>query len=281
MISVAIFQIPGHERSKTVCAAMKAGIEHCGDRVTFISASRYASPICDVAVFYGLAGRLAAALRDYPAAGKKAIYVDLGYWKRKDIGSRWDGYHKLVVNGRHPTGYFQHRPHDDSRAQSLGLSVLPWRKGRNVVIAGMGPKGAAAEGFAPGQWEADAVRQIRAVTDRPIIYRPKPNWKHARPIAGATMGDPGMTLAAALADAHCVVSHHSNAGVEGLMMGIPCFTIEGVALPMGRSDLALIEQPHYPAGREQWAADLAFVQWNVDEMRRGLAWRHLRDEGLV
>lgn len=279
-----IYLIPGHQRSKSVCDAMKAGIERVGDRVRVASSLRYTRPEADVAVFYGLAGRLHRVLREYGDHPKrKALYIDLGYWGRKE-GGRFSGYHKISLDDRHPTAYFQARKHDASRADRFDLKVQPWKKGgKHILLIGMGPKGARAEGFAPREWEREALKRIRAVTKRPVIYRPKPNWENAPPIPGCEFDDPrrATPLEALLRDCHAVVSHHSNACVEALLAGVPIFTEEGVASPMGLSDLAEIERPIFPAGRRQWANDIAWCQWSVAEMAEGLPWRHLKDEGLI
>lgn len=291
VVDVLIHQIPGHSRSRQVCSAMLEGIQRTGDKARIVSAAQYRGPNADVGLFYGMWGALAQALKDYPGAGKKAVYVDLGYWRRKDWGEgRMAGHHKLIVNGRHPDGYFQKRKHTGSRLKMLGVEMQPMRRtaGGPIVICGMGPKGAGAEGYQVNQWETDAVRTLRKHTDRAIIYRPKPNWREATPIDGCAMIRDHVDLADLLTavDAHAVVSHHSNANIEALMAGCPGFTVEGPALALSlnaATDLRCIETPRYPefAERVQWAADLAFTQYNIQEMREGLAWRYLRDEGLV
>ncbi|HEY5410180.1 MAG TPA: hypothetical protein VIJ94_05570 [Caulobacteraceae bacterium] len=284
-IDVVIWEIPGHPRSRAVCRAMLEGILHSGDRAIVKSSLYYRIPEGRVGLFYGLAGRLVNALVDYPRAGRSAIYADLGYWKRKD-GGRYTGYHKLIVNGRHPTDYFQREPHPHDRLEALELDLKPSRRTQGaILIAGMGPKGARAEGFRVNQWEQSVVDEIRKHTDRPIIYRPKPNWAEARPLEGASMPPVSGLLVDGLSDVRCVVSHHSNANVEALCLGVPGFTLEGPALPLSLSteELQFIETPRFVGydERRQWAADLAYTQFSIDEMKAGVAWRHLRDEGLV
>lgn len=283
-LRVVIYQIPGHARSTAVCKAMARGVRAAGDLVSVVPATRAGSPSHDVAIFYGLAGRLKNVLREYGESRKRhAVYIDLGYWGRK-AGGRFLGYHKVAVDSRHPTDYFQRVAHPGDRAAALGLKVEPWReKGEHILVAGMGPKGAAAEGFFPGQWEARTIAMLRKHTKRPIIYRPKPNYRIARPIPGAEFDAPadGVPLADRLRNAHAVVVNHSNVAVEALLAGVPVFAAKGAASVMGLSDLSRIEEPIFPDGREQWMADLAYTQFNVKEMGAGVAWRHLKKEGLV
>ena len=233
----------------------------------------------DAAIFYGLAGGLTRLFSDYRRS-RRAIYIDLGYWGRRKL-SRWDGYHKLALNSRHPTAYFQDRPHSPDRFNQFRIPIQPWRKaGRHVLVVGMSAKAAGAEGLSPESWERSTIAKLKRLTDRPIVYRPKPNWAEAKPIAGAVFGR-GPTLAEALVDCHAVVAHHSNAAVDALLAGVPCICPEGVAAPLSARRLEDIENLPMPDGREQWAADIAWTQWSIDEMQSGAAYRYLLDEGLL
>lgn len=281
-LRVMVAEQPNHKRSEIVCRAMLEGIKRVGDVATLVPSAKYDGLVkYDVAVFYGLGAKCGDILRDYSERAT-AVYIDLGYWGRK-AGGRFIGYHKLSVNGRHPTAYFQKRRHDDSRMKKFGVVVRDWRPpGSYILLAGMGPKGSVAEGYGLGGWECEAIKTLRRVTDRPILYRPKPNWDGAYPLPGTIFSPPdSATLQEQAQRAHCVVSHHSNANVECLLDGVPSFTTAGVAEVLSLRDLEAIEAPIRPPGREQWAADIAWTQWSVEEMAEGLPWRHLKDEGLV
>lgn len=279
-MNVAVYLIDDHHRSRVICDAMMAGIRASGDRPELIPERFYVrKPVAPVAVFYGLEGNLRNVFTDYSEQGK-AVYVDLGYWGRRQ-GGRWAGYHKISVNARHPTAYFQARKHDNRRAQLLGVVPQAWKKGNHILLAGMGDKGARAEGFEPEMWERETIAEIRKHTHRQIIYRPKPSWKRARPIPSVGFSPRTQDVAEVLNGAHCVVTHHSNVAVDGLVGGTPAFCWHGVASLLSSQDLSQIESPLYPEGREQFVADLAWTQWSIAEMAKGLPWRHLKDEGLI
>lgn len=289
MSRFVVYQQPINKRSEITCRAMLAGIRRVEglQKVVLQQANQYVTPHHDAAVFYGLHGRLTAAMEEYSKDPKRhAVYIDLGYFGRRD-GGKLFGFHKIAVDGRHPTPYFQNRPHDGKRWARFAHQhpIRPWRapsKDSPIILAGMGPKGAGAEGFGACAWEMEAVKIIRRHTRRPIIYRPKPNWEDARPIPGTQFTRPdSVKLDDQLRGAHCIVSHHSNTNVEALLMGIPSFTVEGIAVGMSKTDLSQIEDPYLPEGREQWLHDLAYTQWSVQEMQDGIAWRYLRDEGLI
>ena len=274
---VVIYQVRQHHRSRVVCEAMAAGLRAHGLRFDVAWADQYAGPTHDIAIFYGLESKLGRALADYPAAGRHAFYIDLGYFGRRE-GGRWCGYHKIVLDGRHPTPYFLAVKPRVARFRRFGIVVRSWRaRGRHIVLAGMGDKGARADGFEPEAWEMQALREIRQYTNRDVIYRPKPSWKKARPLPGCGYSPASQDCAAVLAEAWAVVTHHSNVAVDGLLGGIPAFCWEGVAMPMASQSLAEIEAPRMPEGREAWAEAIAHTQWNIREMHNGEAWAHCRE----
>lgn len=281
MTSVALYTIPGHKLSNQTCAAMEQGIRASGARARSMRLEFYRDGHAqdyDAAVFWGYIETCQKVMRDFRAAGKPVIYIDQGYWGRGK-----NGHFKVAVNARHPNAYFQKRPHRGDRARALGVTAKPWTgTGGHILVAGMSAKAAWAEKLEPVEsFERSVIDAIRKVTDRPIVYRPKPSWKDAKPIEGIEYSAPDEPLAKALDGCHAVVTHHSNVAVDGLVEGIPCFVWDGVAMPMGSSDLRMIDKPLRPEGREQWVADTAWTQFTMDEMRRGLPWRHFKDEGLV
>lgn len=244
---------------------------------------------CSHVVFYGLEGNLPLIFRAFANdIERRAIYVDLGYWGRRQ-GGRFSGYHKVVVNGRHATAYFRRPQHDRKRVSVFpDLFAQPWSdtsqaaNGGHILLAGMGDKGALAEGYHPNEWERQAVDIIRGATDRPIVYRPKPSWKKATGIPGCqTVESKERPVELDLANCWAVVTHHSNVAVDGLVAGVPAFCWAGLAAPFSSQRLERIEHPEFPDGRDAWMADVAYTQWTPDEMARGECWAHLRAEGLV
>lgn len=257
---------------------MYSGISKMGDHVELKNSRDYTNPEADVAVFYGLSKPI---LSGYSRPPHRAVFLDLGYWAREGQ----EGSHKITVNSRHPTNYFQRKAHEPSRFSRLGIGIRPWRNsGRSIMVVGMSAKAANAQGFAPEEWERQTVAALRCITDRPIIYRPKPNWAGAQPIPGAEFqrGHPqGNDVPQQLRDVFCVVTHHSNVAVDALLMGVPVFSVEGIASVLSTKSLEKIDAPLRPEGREQWAYDAAYTQWTVSEMRTGAPWRHLKEEGLI
>lgn len=98
------------------------------------------------------------------------------------------------------------------------------------------------------------------------------------PIPGA--GYDQRPISEALGNAWAWVTHHSNSAVDALLAGVPAHCEMGAAAALS-IPLDQIAEPVLPAGRDQFLADVAWLQWSLDEMRSGAAWAHLKDRGLV
>jgi len=272
-------------RSKIVCRSLYQGA-HIKCDAKMLVTSRYERPDPDVqvAAFYGLKDRLLDIFEDYKAAGKKSVLVDLGYFGRHD-GGRLAGYHKFTVNDHSPLAYFQKRQHGPDRIKKFGIKLKPMRKrGQYILLAGMSGKGAGVFGYKPEAFEKEMVKRISQVTNMPILYRPKPSWKDARPIEGTFFSPPGQSLETDLKRAYAVVTHHSNVAIDALIDGVPIFVIgKSVASPLARYMPEDIENPYYPSDeeRQQLLNDIAYTQWSIAEMTNGRAWQHLINEGII
>jgi len=135
----------------------------------------------------------------------------------------------------------------------------------------------------PTRWATKVANTLRTMTGRPIHYRPKPSWREAVPIDGTVWSAPPQEpdVYAALAGAHAMVTHGSNACFEAILAGIPVIVLgEAVAKPISSHTLDAISSPLMVSlyERRQWAANLAYCQWTMQEFASGLAWQHLRPQ---
>ena len=277
---VAVIEIPGHYRSKIICRAMGKGIATIGDEpIRFTTGNLHAVEECDAAVFYGFVQPLPQVMQRFKETGRAAVHIDLGYWGRLENG-RYSGFHKVVVNARHPDAYFQEKIHPDDRVKHFDIRRMPWKKhGKNIILAGMSGKHSKSEGWKPQKWETEIVSLLKQYTDRPILYRPKPGDKFASPIPGTEFIQGG-AIESYFDDCWALVTHHSNAAIDAAIAGVPSFSVQGVATKIGLTNFSLIESPRYPE-LYQWLADIAYCQFNIQEMLSGECWSHLRSEGLI
>lgn len=253
-MDVAVLIRPGHRRSRLIGEAMVQGIHAAGDTV------RVNAPKADVVVSYGW--KRQAEYRRYPAF----VYADLGYWEREN-------YHRFSVNDWSPHRYVR-RSLPAERFERLGLRVKPWRQaGREIVVAGHSFKSAQDHGMQYQAWERAVIAQLQGL-GLEVVYRPKPNDPFAQDIAGVRTDR--RPISEALEAAHAWVTHHSNSAVDALLAGVPvhCETGAAAAFSVPLEDIA---DPPLLEGREQFLADVAWLQWTFDEMRSGECWRHLRE----
>ena len=161
---------------------------------------------------------------------------------------------------------------DWARFAALGLGIQPWQTGGGrIVVCPQSESFMADVARVPGGqagWLRDTVAKLAAHTDRPIHVR---HWSRDK---AAQSG----SFHADLKGAWALVTHSSAAANEALIAGVPVFvTAPCAAAPLARGDLAAIENPLRPAGRAEWAATLAGLQWTVDELRDGTAWKRLHE----
>lgn len=262
-IKVACLVHPGRWRAKTVAHAMAQGIRACGDEAVTAPIGSFV-PGAKVAFAYGW--RWHKKYTIYP----HYIYADLGFWDRGES-------YRLSVDGWSPHNYVKAGLPAD-RLAGMGQVVMPWNEsGRDIIIAGSSRKSAVEHGFKYMEWETKAAQELQGC-GYPVLYRPKPKDEEGKPIAG--IGYDTRPIEDALQTARAVVTHHSNAAVSALMAGVPVHCVTGAAAAFS-VPLADIAKAPRLEGREQFLADVAWLQWSIDEMRSGQAWRHLKERGLV
>lgn len=270
---VSINILRGNQNALPVCRAFAQGVVHSsmGDKAVLRRDTDYDMKGYDVAAFWGYVQtcqRLVQMCRDQ---GIPFIYFDLPYWDHAEQ-------FKVSINDRHPTAYLMDRVMPADRWDKLGIKLAPWKiNGKHILVAGMSGKAAWSWGMKDEEYERNIIPKIAAISQRPIIYRPKPSWPGSTPIPGSTY-DKVTPITKLLADAHIVVTHHSNVGVDALVAGVPVIARRGAATHLGLPDTELerIETPLRPAGREQFVANLAYCQWTMKELSNGVCWRHVR-----
>lgn len=279
---VVIYQDSG-KRSRAICSAWKLGLDNRNIDYDVKHADEWSGEIeADVAIFYGLKNKLREIQCAYAGhESAHAVFIDLGYWGRIE-GGQLEGHHRIVVDGLHASDYFQNVKHSNDRLKKFNIQARPMRNNRNghILLCGQSEKASWVFGLAPEEWEKNAIAALQKYTSRQIVYRPKPSWKGAGQIDGTIYSPPDQELSDVLNPAWAIVTHHSNVGIDALVEGVPSFTLEGLAKPLSRVSLKDIENPLYPTEdeRQQLFNDVAYTQWNVQEMRSGAAWDYLAKE---
>jgi hypothetical protein len=275
-----IVLVDRHPRSKRLSEALASGAVKVGWRAE-ITDEQHSVPRGDLCVAYGWIPNQETIIA-YRRAGANFLHVDLGYWARKRQQGDYGGNHKVVLNARHPIGYFRRR-RPATRIDG-GPEIQPWRQdGQHIVVAGLSAKGAASIGRNPLSWENDIIGRLKKITNRPIVYRPKPSWRDARPIMGTIWSPPEQTIHQALEGAWALVTMYSNAAIDALAAGIPVYAEDGVAKAMSISSLTEINHPPELSVKErkQFLADVGFCHWTKAEIADGTMFRQFVSDGLI
>lgn len=198
------------------------------------------------------------------------IVLETGYVNRGDgnnhhYAAGWNG-----LNGR---ADFKNDKSPPERFAKLGVQLRPYSPGQNILLCGQVPWDAACEGSNHEKWLKDTAKTLKALTNRPVVFRPHP-LAELPPIAGC--GYSQGPLEQDLMNAHAVVTFNSNTGVDAAIFGKPVFASDegSMVWRIANRSLDYIDTPQFQ-DRKQWSADLAFTQWTPEEMREGMAWKHL------
>ena len=260
---------------------MARGIKAIGDTPHILPTPHYESPNrSDVAVFYAYKGRCKEIMAEYLDAGKHVVYIDRGYFGTKPPGTdHYNGYHRFAIDALHPTPEDVMRASDNwDRWKRHRIDPQKRQKGSHILLAGMSPNQARKAGLKANEWEIRAAQELRRVTKRIILYRPKPSWDTAPSVPGCVDAR-GETLSQCLWGCHLTVSHHSNIAIDGLIAGVPGVVTDGPCrsiCPEG----GLIEEPFFPGKTflTQFLSGLSYWQWTRDEMVDGTAWGFLKEQ---
>lgn len=206
----------------------------------------------EVPVVWGVLRGSDAILAQARAQGLHRFYIDHAYF------DRGHGHSYRIARNAYEAGPVRKVP--DDRLKALDLEIQPWRKGGRAIIV-CPPTAFFATAHGCEDWLETTLAQLRMETDRPIVIREKPKT-----------GEAMVPLAAALADAHALVTHSSNVAIEAVCLGTPVFVApSSAAAPIGLTDLGQIERPRYPK-RNGWLAHLAYSQFTLEEIGNGRAW---------
>ena len=214
------------------------------------------------AATYGILRGTGDILLECERLGREFYYIDHGYFCPSDHQhGDMSGHYRVTRNAFQAKGKGEHGP---GRWDTLDMEMEPWRDcGDHVLVLPMSHNVAMLRGVDPKTWLQDTVATLARHTDRPIMVKPK---------------SIDLTLEEALRDAHCVVGHCSNALVEAVLMGVPAFNLESCAVSaVALQDLSMVEEPRR-TDRRQWAYNLAWAQFTLDEFRDGTAWKALHDD---
>jgi len=175
------------------------------------------------------------------AAGKDWYQIDHAYF------GRWN-YFRATKNA---CVHHKIRKVPSDRWETFKTPIAPWRKGRYILVCLQSY--VTYKFFGEPDWPETIVERLKQYTDRPVIIRPKGFGGIERDVK----------------DAHAVVAYSSSACLDGLIGGIPAFSVCAASKPIEDS-WDKMESPSRPE-REPLFWSVAYSQFTQDEMKSGYA----------
>lgn len=234
-----------HYRRDAFCAGLAA--------VGFDVVPELSKPAAgDLLVIWNRYGRFHLDAQRFEAAGARVVVAENG-----PLGKAWRGgnWYSLAL-GHHSGPWAVGGP---ERWDAFGVELAPWRDGFETVI--LGQRGIGEPGIAsPHGWAEDVRHRLGG------RIRPHPGSE-----------SDGAPLEADLANARCVLTWHSGAALKALLFGVPAFhdfprwVGAGAARPLSEFH----HGPRTDDARLAMFRRLAWLMWDLEEIRSGRAFRHL------
>lgn len=276
-LRAAVFVPPSPQDHVEALAAMTEGLEKSGVDVDIIPLGPdIIEKTHDFAVVFGvgkravMAGQWRGAVLS--AYGKRALVIEKGYIKRDEYFSvGWGG-----LNGNADFCNFASQP---NRWLKLGVELKPWQNNRDghILICAQVPWDASVQDLNHIEW-CRGTYHVLTASGKKVIFRPHPNVPD-KSIYGIDRYST-RPLLHDLANANMVVTHNSNTGVDALIEGVPTVAFDkgSMVWQVAGDSLTSLENP-ITRDRTEWANDIAYAQWTLDEMESGETWKHI-EKGL-
>ena len=208
-------------------------------------------------VIWGLHAGADRVLADCRQRGEKVIVMDLAM-----TGLLRPDYYQVCLNGLNQLP----SEGDAERAASLGLSVGRRRKTAKdapFMILEQCPGDKQHNLADPAAWGKNIAKELTKYSSRPVVHRPHPKISRT-----------STPLAAALAQAFCVITYNSTAAVEAFAAGIPVICDPSASYANCANVLPIASAVNKITFRskkiQNYLNRLAAANFTLDEIRAGL-----------
>lgn len=230
---------------------------------------------CDIAVTFGVYKRSAKSGQMNGEIFDKhkgpIVVIELGFVHR-------DRYFMVGFNGLNGRADFKNENSPPDRWNKLDVQLQERQTGKNIIVCGQKRNDASVQHSKHEKWLQNTVKYILTHSKSPVIFRPHPleNPKKAVRVKFKHLQYSKRPFEEDLKNCKAVVTYNSNSGVEAIIAGVPAFAFDEGSMiwPICNKKLKNIDNPAFP-DRIQWANNLAYTQWTMEEMRQGLPQAHL------
>lgn len=265
-------------REQQLRDALTKGFTKHSETVVNASTEYFDNQKTDLAVFVGVKSR--RLFESCAKAGVPTLLIDKAYF------ARTQGYYRVSLGGYQPPYLDDFEAPDATRLNALGVQLQPRRiGGRKVVFAGSSQKYCQFHGLGDVNEYARRVcadLNNRLKGEKQVVYRPKPSW-WANHNTGYTppkteFSGPHDSFRELLVNAHCLVTHGSNAAIEALCAGIPVIALSNKSVTpvydLCEHRIFNVHKPAWPTDTERIRimSKLAWCQFNMSEIANGFMW---------
>ena len=240
---------------------------------------------CDLAVFWGFKDRTLPFQKHQKKNKKDFLVMERGF-----IGGRHN-FFSFGFNGLNGRADFVNKnsPPDRWNKHFDNKNIFKeWRMdGKYILITGQVPGDASMKHLPGGIVNYNKlVNDLKKITTLPIKFRPHPKtlverwksrYKNVAPKGVEVTQSTSSNLYDDLKDAKCVITFNSNTCVDATLYGVYCVVLDEGAMAWEMcghklEDVNTTMRYH----REQWAYNLAYTQWTIEEIKQGMAWESLK-----
>lgn len=175
---------------------------------------------------------------------------------------------------------------DRLRSNYDNLELHPYtNKGKHILICLQRNGGWSMRGEPVLEWLDQTIKTLRQHTDREIRIRFHPgdkrflaNMNNVRQRYNVVVSPVDKPLLEDLNKCWATVVKNSSPSVASLLNGVPVFATDPEHCQAGglvNTDLSKIENPNRP-DREEWLWKLSASHWNMEDLRNGSCWKHMR-----
>lgn len=208
---------------------------------------------------------------------KRRLVFETGFIKNDSVSD--EAYYQVGYDGMKRKSLCYEKQSPSDRWRALGIKEKPWRKsGEHILIMAQNLEGAGACHLDLKSWWRDTIQKIKTYTDRPIKVRLHPRARVSFPKKiDVEILNKNTTIEDDLKNCWCSIVRTSNSCVDSIINGIPVITPDQMCMSYDISSHSIdeIESPLMP-DRSQWLNNLAYCQWSISEIKRGLPWGRLR-----
>jgi len=243
--------------------AMYEGVRSLGHDIR-LAEVRYEP--CDVAIVWGVTSTKFLSRSFYRdeirAAAPHCIVMERGYVRR-------DTHYACGLGDGGGFADYKNANSPGDRWERLGVNLRPWRQdGEHWLVLGQVPWDTSVQNEGYERRVQEIVHLLENSQKRPVRLR-----KHPAVVGKAK------PLVEDLRNCWATIALCSTAGVDSVIEGVPHIPLRRRSMVASLVQQWTLDEPPMP-DRTQWAHNLAYTQWTLDEMREGLPFQHLTKELL-